>query len=158
MYQGLAHAGTCALAEHMIDYHGIYFLWYNRQWWVWKYLGFDTQLQSNIASHFSKFHVDHLLRHDLHHVFTDISAFSWHQKECKKGKRCLSSALDRAKEVYQRKRTWMDCGEDQPWIENGNMGPSIGGDPLQINLEGSLVQCHEILVHLATMPYLPLLF
>ena len=91
-------------------------------------------------------------------VFTDIGAFSRHEKGCKRGKKRLSSALDRAKEVYQRKRTRMSCGGDQPRTKNGEMGPSIGDDPLQINSEGSSVQCHKILVHSAAMPYLPLLF
>ena len=91
-------------------------------------------------------------------VFTDIGAFSQHEKGCKRGKKPLSSALDRAKEVYQRKRTRMSCRGDQPWTENGEMGPVIEGDLLQINSEGSLVKCHEILVHSAAMPYLPLLF
>ena len=92
------------------------------------------------------------------HVFTDIGAFSQHKKGCKRSKKCLSSALDRAKEVYQRKRKRMSCRGDQPWTENGKMGPVIEGNLLQINSEGSLVKCHKILVHLATMPYLPLLF
>ena len=47
------------------------------------------------------------------HIFTDISAFSRHEKGCKKGKKRLSSALERARAIYQNKRTRMRYGGDQ---------------------------------------------
>ena len=69
-------------------------------------------------------------------VFTDISAFSQHEKGCKKGKKCLLSALDRAKEVYQRKRTRMSCG--------GKLGGQFGTVPRDLSTLG----CHALLTTL----------
>ena len=38
------------------------------------------------------------------HMFTGLNAFTWHEKSCVKGKKCLSGALSRAKEAYQKKK------------------------------------------------------
>ena len=38
------------------------------------------------------------------HTFTGLNALTQHEKSCVKGKKCLSGALSRAKEAYQRKR------------------------------------------------------
>jgi hypothetical protein len=37
-------------------------------------------------------------------AFTDLGAFTRHQKGCRKGKKRLTSAITKAKEVYQSKR------------------------------------------------------
>ena len=47
------------------------------------------------------------------HIFTDVGAFSRHEKGCKRGKKCLSSALAKAKEIYQNKRIRKCRGGDQ---------------------------------------------
>ena len=46
-------------------------------------------------------------------IFTDVGAFSRHEKGCKRGKKRLSSALAKAKEIYQNKRIRMHRSEDQ---------------------------------------------
>ena len=70
-------------------------------------------------------------------VFTNIGAFSQHKKGCKRGKKHLSSALERAKEIYQHKRIQMHCGGDQP--DNSEMGSTQEDNHLHATLEGGLV-------------------
>ena len=43
--------------------------------------------------------------------FLCVSDFTKHERGCTKGKKRLSGALAKAKEVYQRKKLWMDLGE-----------------------------------------------
>ena len=38
------------------------------------------------------------------HTFTGLNAFTWHEKGCLKGKKCLAGALSRAREVYWSKK------------------------------------------------------
>ena len=49
-------------------------------------------------------------------IFTGLTAFTWHEKGCVKGKKHLSGALSKAKEVYRNKKVHvqgaMDLGQD----------------------------------------------
>lgn len=56
------------------------------------------------------------------HVFSDIGAFTRHEKTCKRGKKCLLGTLEKAKEIYQSKKSRLSVHSDgaggSPWEEH----------------------------------------
>ena len=57
-------------------------------------------------------------------VFSDLSAFTRHEKGCRKGKKQLSSALTKAKEVYQAKKAKFTAVSSRSSLDDDNAGPS----------------------------------
>ncbi|KIJ62523.1 hypothetical protein HYDPIDRAFT_168929 [Hydnomerulius pinastri MD-312] len=59
-------------------------------------------------------------------TFTGISAFTRHERGCKRGKKRLSGALARAREVYQSKRIRIQEPVDQAAILETDLDPEPG--------------------------------
>ena len=57
-------------------------------------------------------------------VFSDLGAFTHHEKGCRKGKKQLSNALSKAKEVYQAKKAKLT-----PASSCSSLGPNVSAEP-----------------------------
>ena len=57
-------------------------------------------------------------------VFSDLGAFTRHEKGRCKGKKRLSSALTKAKEVYQAKKAKFTAVSSRSSLDDDNAGPS----------------------------------
>ena len=57
-------------------------------------------------------------------VFSDLGAFTRHEKGCCKGKKRLSSALSKAKEVYQAKKAKFTATSSRSSLDGDNARPS----------------------------------
>jgi hypothetical protein len=70
--------------------------------------------------------------------FKLANAFSNHQRQCKKTKKRLSSALDKAKELWTAKKR--RC-VDQPWpssSQDGNQAAEVGRSATPTSLHGQV--------------------
>ena len=60
--------------------------------------------------------------------FSDPGAFKRHEKNCQKGKKCLSSVLTKAKELYQQKKAHVQNASEStagsPVVDDPNVGLS----------------------------------
>ena len=80
--------------------------------------------------------------------FTDLDAFTHHQKGCGNGKKRLASALAKAKEVYQGKRARLTHSSTIFGLDDAETGPlgssseSCGSEPLPPGLL-SIRSVHE---------------
>lgn len=74
--------------------------------------------------------------------FTDLGPFTRHEKGCSKGKKRLSGALAKAKEIYQRKRARGQTVERSLVLASEESEPS---QPQASDLGGQVCKANEII-------------
>ena len=81
-------------------------------------------------------------------VFSDLGAFTRHEKGCRKGKKRLSSALAKAKEIYQAKKAKLTAAGSRSSLDGDNAGPSssTANDPSTTPEEQLSPTLHQVSV------------
>ena len=79
-------------------------------------------------------------------VFSDLGAFTHHEKGCRKGKKCLSNALTRAKEIYQAKKVKLTAPSSRSSLDGDYAGPSSStiNDPSAMPEEQFSPTLHQV--------------
>ena len=79
-------------------------------------------------------------------VFSDLDAFTRHEKGCRKGKKRLSSALAKAKEVYQAKKVKLSVASTRSSLDGPNAGSPAAEGAAAIPEEQLTLTLHQVSV------------
>ena len=78
--------------------------------------------------------------------FSDLGAFTRHEKGCRKGKKRLSNALAKAKEIYQAKKVKLTATGSRSSLDRDDAGPSssTANNPSAVPEEQLLSILHQV--------------
>ena len=79
-------------------------------------------------------------------VFSDLGAFTRHEKGCRKGKKRLSSALAKAKEVYRAKKAKLSAASSRSSLDGANTGSSAAEGATAMPEEQLTLTLHQVSV------------